>query len=146
MSMRITLELNDDQVQRLDRAARRLNQSRTEAAAQLLEAAVREYEFPHIELKDHGAGLEAFIAGTRLRVWRLAFLARDLDGDAGRIAELLNVSESQVRSALDYAAAFPEEIEAAIKQYDRDWEALPRKLAKLQAVKVTLTTADAPAT
>jgi uncharacterized protein (DUF433 family) len=114
-------------------------------ASALLERVLRLSELPHVVLRDFGAGPEAFISGTRLRVWRIAVLAREVDRDTAWIAEYLDVPERAINDALTYADAFPDEIEAAIAANDRAFEELPRRLPNLQVFTVDLTTADAPA-
>jgi hypothetical protein len=149
MSTELTLRLTDEQVRRLDReigrsdCSKRL--SRSEMAERLLEEALRLADFPFVQFRDWGAGREVFLAGTRLRVWWVVTLVRDYDGDVTKAAEHLNVRKTEIQGALDYAAAFPDEIQAAIKQRDRDWDDLPRKLPNLRGITVDLTPADAPA-
>ena len=141
----VSLRLKDQQVTQLDRLAQREGRSKSEMAAMLLERVLRLAEFPDVVLRDFGAGPEAFISGTRLRVWRIALLAREVEGNTAWIAEYLNVPERAIKDALNYAEAFPDEIEAAIAENDRAFEELPRRIPNLQVITVDLTTADAPA-
>jgi uncharacterized protein (DUF433 family) len=141
----VSLRLNDEQIEQLDRLARREGRSKAEMGAMLLERVLRLGEFPHVVLRDFGAGPEAFISGTRLRVWRIAFLARDVQGNTAWIAEHLDVPESAIKDALKYAEAFPDEIEAAIAENDRAFDELPSTLPNVKVITVDLTAADAPA-
>jgi len=62
-----------------------------------------------------------------------------------KTAEHINARPSEVQGALDYAAAFPDEIQADIEQRDRDVERVRRMFPDLRGVSVDLTAADAPA-
>lgn len=72
MSKVISLRLQDDQIERLGRLARRLNRRPTSAAQLLLEEKLREAEFPAIEFRNTAAGRGAFVRGTGLAVWEIA--------------------------------------------------------------------------
>jgi uncharacterized protein (DUF433 family) len=144
MSTHITLELTDDQIQRLDRATRNESLPRTEAAARLLELAIRQAEFPSIQFKDFGVGLEPFIVGTRLRVCRIVSLARDYEGDITSVAKHVNIPEHQIESALAYASAFPEEVERDLARNEMSFDELKRILPDLELNNVKVR-ADAPA-
>jgi uncharacterized protein (DUF433 family) len=145
MSKAIGVRLTDRQIEQLDRIARREGRSKAEMATMLLERVLRLAEFPHVVLRDFGAGPEAFVSGTRLTVWRIAILARDVQEDPAWIAGHLNVPESAIKDALNYADAFPDEIEAAIAENDRAFDELKRKLPNLEVFTVDLTATDAPA-
>jgi uncharacterized protein (DUF433 family) len=61
----------------------------------------------------------AFLQGTRLQVWWLARLARQFKGDPAAVAEHLGLPLVQVKAALNYAQAFPDEIETSIHDYEQ---------------------------
>jgi hypothetical protein len=145
MSEIVSLELTDEQIARLDRAAQRARKTRTEMAATLPEEALRLSTFPFIEPKDPAVRREAFVAGTRLRIWRIAMLAREIDNAVAWMVEHWNLREAEAKAALAYAAAFPEEMEAAIGANDVSLEELKRILPNLEVITVDLTAADAPA-
>jgi uncharacterized protein (DUF433 family) len=115
------MRLKDEQMERLRRAARRLGRSPSETAALLLEESLRRSEYPFIEFRDSPAGRQAYLQGTRIAVWHVARLARDLASDASKIAAYLEVPEVQVKAVLAYASAYAEEIDAAIS--DDEWVA-----------------------
>ena len=69
MSKVVSMRLKDEQVDRLERAARRLGRSPSEAAALLLEEALRQRDFALIEFRDSPVGRQAYVHGTRLAVW-----------------------------------------------------------------------------
>ncbi len=142
MSKVVSLRLRDEQVERLQRAARHLGRTPSEAAALLLEEGLRQREFAFVEFRDSAVGRQAYLQGTRLAVWQVAWLARDFGGDAGRVAAHLELPVTQVMAALNYAAAYPDEIEAAIEDSSR----APTDLRRLVPDLNVTTVADAPAT
>ena len=141
----ISVKLNDEQIARLDHAAQQAGQTRAEMAATLLEEAFRLAEFPFVQFRDWGAGREAFLVGTRLRIWWVARLVRELGGDTTYVAKNWDLRETEVKGAVAYAEAFPDEMEAAERANDVSIEELKRKLPNLEVFTVDLTAADAPA-
>jgi uncharacterized protein (DUF433 family) len=118
MSLMQHIEVRDEQAARLERLANRWNVSAGEAGARLLEEALRASEFPGIVFRNSPVGRQAYVAGSRLAVWEVVSLARNYVGDADKTAEHLRWDVSRVQSALDYATAFPDEINAAIAEND----------------------------
>lgn len=117
----VSLHLKDEQVERLQRAARWLGRSPSDAAALLLEEALLQRDYPFIEFRDSPAGRQAYLQGTRIAVWHVAALVQEYEGDASKTAAYLEVPEVEVRAALTYASAYPDEIDAAIA--DNAWVA-----------------------
>lgn len=136
MSKVVSMRLKDEQVDRLERAARRLGRSPSEAAALLLEEALRQRDFALIEFRDSPVGRQAYVHGTRLAVWQVASLARSFDGSAEKVAAYLEVPVTQISAALCYAAAYPDETEAAISDNACGPEALRRLIPNLEIVDV----------
>jgi uncharacterized protein (DUF433 family) len=140
MSKVISLRLKDRPLQSLQRMARRMGRTPTEAAAILLDEMLRQSEFAFIEFRDSPAGRQAFLHGTRLKVWQIVSIARDYAGGVEQTAEHLSIPTIQVAAALNYAKAYPEEIEAAIEDSDRSLEELQRLIPNLNVAG-----SDAPA-
>jgi uncharacterized protein (DUF433 family) len=132
MSKVISVRLEDEQIERLERAARELGRSTTESAALLLEESLREREFPHVEFRDSAVGRQAYIKETRVTVWQAVWIAQDYGGDVAKVAEHLGLPPTQVQDALDYAAAHPAEITEAIAAYHRAADHLRELLPNLQ--------------
>jgi uncharacterized protein (DUF433 family) len=118
MSKVVSLRLKEEQIKRLNRIAHRFNKTLTEAAAQLLEEAIRHEENPYIEFKTTMAGREAFIHASRWKIWQVVKFSEGED-DIEKIAASLDLPEHYVRAALLYAKEYPDEIQAAIE--DQDW-------------------------
>ncbi|MBI4316846.1 MAG: hypothetical protein HY675_00030 [Chloroflexi bacterium] len=86
----------------------------------VLGKALIQQDFAFIEFRDSPVGRQAYLQGTRLAIWQIASVARDFQGDVAKTAEHLDRPQVQI-AALNYAAAFPEEIQAAIA--DNEWAA-----------------------
>jgi predicted transcriptional regulator len=140
MSRVLSIRLKDDQVERLGRVAGRLGRTRSEAAAALLEEALRREQFALIEFRGTPAGRQAFLQGTRVKAWQVAWLSPAFDGDAERIAVHLGLPVILVQAGLEYAKAYPDEIAAAIANQDHSIDELRRLMPNLQVFA-----GDAPA-
>jgi uncharacterized protein (DUF433 family) len=127
MSKVVSLRLREPQVQALRRTARRLGRSPSEAAAILLDEALRQRDFAFIEFRDSAVGRQAYLQGTRLAVWQVAAVAGDYAGDSAQTAAHLGIPIVQVSAALRYAAAYAQETEAAIE----DSRCTPEEIARL---------------
>jgi uncharacterized protein (DUF433 family) len=129
MSQVLSMRLQEGQMERLRRMARRMGRTLGETGALLVEEALRRAEFGHIEFRDSPVGRQAYVQGSSLAVWEVVSLARHYDTDPARTAEHLEWPEFRVKAALNYAAAFPEEIETAIQDNAaHDWERVSRML------------------
>ncbi len=86
-------------------------------------------EFAFLDFRDSPVGRQAYIQGSSLAVWEVVMVAQSYGMDAARTAEHLCWPLLRVQAALNYAAAYPEEIEAAIRDNDAiDFRALSRML------------------
>jgi hypothetical protein len=141
----VSLRLKEQQVKQLDRLARHDRRTRSEMAALLLDEVLRESQFAYIEFKDTAVGRQAFIKGTRLKVWQVVSLVRDFEGDTAKAAAHLEEPEVWFKAAMNYAVAYPDEIDAAIEENDLSFEDLQRLLPNIELFEVDLTAADAPA-
>ncbi len=66
MPKAMTIQLPDDQAQRLQRLARRLGRTQEEAGARLIDEALRVAEFAFITFRDSAAGRQAYVQGGGL--------------------------------------------------------------------------------
>ena len=145
MSQVLSLRLREEQMERMRRLARRMNRSVGETSALLLEEALRMSEFAFIQFRDSAAGRQAYIQGMGLAVWEVVFVARSNGMDVARTAERLEWPENKVRAALNYAAAYPGEIQAALEDNDVGFDALARMLPGLQRFSADETDTSQPA-
>jgi uncharacterized protein (DUF433 family) len=138
MSKVVSLRLKDQQMERLQRAARQMGRTPSATAALLLEEALREREFAYIEFRDTVVGRQPYIRGTRLAIWQVVSLARNFDGDVDATASYLDIPKVAVQAALGYAAAFSQEIEDTIADAHPTLEELKRILPNLEVFMVDL--------
>jgi uncharacterized protein (DUF433 family) len=114
----VSMRMEESQEQRLGKMARKLGRSPSETSALLVEEGLRRSEFAFIDFRDTPTGRQAFVQGTRLAIWMVAKIARCYDNDIKKTADHLGRSALQIQAALNYAKAFPAEIESAIKDND----------------------------
>jgi len=136
MSHVVSLRLQEEQLDALRRVARCMGRTTSEAAAMLLEEALRQQRFAFVQFRDSPAGRQAYIQGTRVAVWQVVWLVRECQGDEQRVARHLGLPLIQVKAALNYADAFAEEIEAAIEHNAIDAETIRRLVPALEVLAI----------
>jgi uncharacterized protein (DUF433 family) len=115
MSEVVSLRLPDEQAKRLKRQARRMGRTPGETGRILLDEALRQIEFAHIEFRDSAAGRQAYIKGRRVQVWMVTLIASGYGNSAKKTAAHLEMPVECVQAAFEYAKAFPQEIRDAIE-------------------------------
>jgi len=74
--------------------------------------------FPHIEFREVEGNLEAYLSGSGLAIWEIAWLSRSYGGDAQAIADNHTVVGPElIEEGLQYAAEHAEEIDAEVAQH-----------------------------
>ena len=107
----------------IDEACRRTGRDFSSVANEMLAEAVKMRRIPGIVFADGASGRLARVAGTGIEVFEIVKSYRELDQDWDRLREAYHwLSEQQLRAALAYAAAYPDEIEAQLAAEDR-WSA-----------------------
>ena len=125
LSMRLPVESG----KRLKRIASRHGWTPSDASARLVEEGLRRSEFAFLDFRDSHAGRQAYLQGSTLAVWEVIFLLRSYKGNIRAVAKHLRWLEVKVRAAVNYAEAFPGEIDEAIAENDStDFQALKRML------------------
>lgn len=128
-SMVLSMRLPVESGQRLKRMANRHGWTPSDASARLVEEGLRRSEFAFIDFRDSMAGRQACIQGSTLAVWEVVLLLRSYKNNAAAVAKHLNWPEAKVRAAMNYAHAFPQEIDEALAENDAaDLESLKRLL------------------
>jgi hypothetical protein len=123
LSMRLPLE----SCKRLKRMANRHGWTPSDASARLIEEGLRRSEFAFIDFRDSSAGRQACIQGSSLAIWEISLLIRSYKGNVAAVAGHLKWPEAKVQAAVNYAKAFPQEIEAVLSDNDAaDFETLKR--------------------
>jgi hypothetical protein len=121
---------------RLKRMASRHGWTASDASARLVEEGLRRSEFAFIDFRDSPAGRQAYIQGSSLAVWEVMLLVRSHKGNAAAVAAHLHWPQAKAQAAMNYAEAFPAEIDEALAENEAiDFTALKRMLP--QAVQFT---------
>jgi hypothetical protein len=130
-SVVVSMRLSTDSGDRLRRMANRHGWTPSDASARLVEEGLRRSEFAFIDFRDSAVGRQAHIQGSTLAVWEVMLLVRSYKGDAAAVARHLAWPEAKVHAVINYAKAFPEEIEAALSENAAaDFEVLKRMLPR----------------
>jgi hypothetical protein len=136
MSRVLSLRLAERQASRLKKFARRLGRTPSETGRILLDEALRQIEFPFIEFRDSAHGRQAYVKGRRSAVWMVMLIARGYKNDPRKTSKHFEWPLELVEAAFQYAKAFPEEIEDALKDVDDfSFEEFQRSLAAARTTK-----------
>ena len=128
-SMVISMRLPAASGKRLKRMANRHGWTASDASARLVEEGLRRSEFGFIDFRDSPAGRQACLQGSTLAVWEVMLLVRSYKNNVSAVARHLKWPEGKVHAAVNYAEAFPEEINAAVAENEAtDFETLKRML------------------
>ena len=114
MSKVVSMRLKDGQMDRLQREARRQGRTPSETSALLVEEGLRREEFAFIDFRNSSVGRQAYVLGTSLAVWEVVMIADSYQRDVAATASHLGWPGVRVKAAINYANAYPQEIEDAI--------------------------------
>lgn len=115
MSKVVSTRLAEATEARLQRLARRLGKTPSETGAMLIEESLRQNEFAFIEFRNSPVGRQAYLKNSNLTVWQIMMLAEEYAFDLAKIAEHLQKPTTWIQAIFNYAEAYPEEIDLAIK-------------------------------
>jgi uncharacterized protein (DUF433 family) len=115
--------------------ARRTRRSKSAIVEALTEEAARMRRFAGIGFRGPDSSREAWVIGTALDVWEIVEAYRDF-GSVGRMLEETDLSERQLRLALAYAEAYPDEIERALAENRRPLEEFRHLYPFIQVTEV----------
>ena len=128
-SMVLSMRLPVESGRRLKRIANRHGWTPSDTSARLVEEGLRRSEFAFLDFRDSPVGRQAYIQGSTLAVWEVVFLLRSYSGNVAAVAKHLRWPEAKVGAAVNYAEAFPAEIDEATGENDAaDFETLKRIL------------------
>lgn len=114
-----SLRIPDEIAKAIEETAEASGRDFSAVANELLAEALKLRRCPGMLFADGPAGRRARIAGTGLDVWEVIATYRSLGKDRQRLQQAYHwLSESQLRAALGYYAAYPEEIERQIARND----------------------------
>jgi len=115
-SVVLSMRLPVDSGKRLKRMANRHGWTPSDTSARLVEEGLRRAEFALIDFRDSPAGRQAYLQASTLTVWEVILLVRSYKNNITAVAKHLCWPEAKVRAAVNYAEAFPEEIEEALAE------------------------------
>ena len=115
-SMVLSMRLPIASGKRLKRLARQHGWTPSDTSARLVEEGLRRSEFAFIDFRDSAVGRQAYVQGSSLAVWEVVLLVRSYGANVSRVARHLRWPELKVRAAMNYAQAFPAEIEDALSE------------------------------
>ena len=125
----ISMRLPAESGNRLKRMANRHGWTASDASARLVEEGMRRSEFAFVDFRDSVAGRQAHMQGSSLAVWEVVLLVQSYKADVAAVAAHLKWPEAKVQAAVNYARAFPEEIDGALAENEATgFEALKRML------------------
>ena len=117
-----TVRLPDDIRRQIEELVQYSGRSFSSVVNEMLEEAVRMRRLPGIVFTDGPTGRRARVAGTGLDVFEIVATYRELDRDWSRLREAYDwLGEPQLRVALAYSEAYPEEIEERLAREHR-WD------------------------
>jgi uncharacterized protein (DUF433 family) len=112
-----SLRLPDETRSAIEVDARRTGRDFSSIANEMLAEGIRMRRVPGITFGDSPLGRVALIAGTGLGVFEVVKSSREVGGDWTRLRMAYHwLTELQLRAALAYAAAYPEEIERRLAE------------------------------
>jgi len=120
-----------DTLRRLDRRAARLGKPRSNLVERYIEEGLRMDDHGGIVFVDGSAGRRPALAVYRgLDVWQVISTLHDNGGDAGATADLLAITEIDVRAALGYYAEHRAEIDGWIRANEEEAERIEAALRR----------------
>jgi hypothetical protein len=129
----VSSRLEPGQERRLTRMARHLGRTPSETGALLIEEGLRRAEFAFIDFRDSAVGRQAYIQGSSLAVWEVVWIARGYDNSVQKTAAHFEMSPLKVISALNYAKAFPNEINTVLQEHEAsDFESLSQMVPQAE--------------
>ena len=115
--------------------ARRTKRSKSAIVEALTEEAARMRRFPGIGFRGPEGSRDAWVIGSALDVWQIVEAYRDF-GSRERMLADSDLSERQLRLALAYADAYPDEVEQALAENRRPIEEFRQLYPFIQITEV----------
>ena len=115
----VSLRIPEDVRAEIEATARRSGRDFSSVAKEMLAEAIKMRRIPGIVFADGTSGRVARVAGTGIEVFEIIRALRDMDNDWERLKEAFDwLSEQQLRAAVAYASAYPEEIDERLRADD----------------------------
>jgi hypothetical protein len=114
----------DEQTEKVIEAeARRTRRTKSAVVQAFTEETARTRRFPGIAFRGDDARRRAWVIGSGLDVWEIVHMLEDFGSSAALMADV-SLSPAQVRLAVAYRDAYPDEINQAISDNRRPLEDL----------------------
>lgn len=112
-----TIRIQERTVKEIEQIAKESGKEFSSIANELLDEAVRVKRCPGIIFTEGTAGRRARIGGTGIEVWEVIATFKSVGEDFKRLHRAYHwLTEHQLRSAIGYYRAYPEDIDRLIKQ------------------------------
>lgn len=116
----VSLRIPEEARESIEEISRQAGRDFSSVANEMLSEAVKMRRIPGIVFGDSPAGRVARIAGTGIKVYGVARSYRAMDNNWEELCEAYHwLTELQLRAALAYAEAYPDEIEERIEADER---------------------------
>lgn len=118
-----SVRLEEETERLVDAEARRTRRSKSAVVEAFTEEAARTRRFPGIAFRGDDARRRAWVIGSGLDVWEVVQMVKEFESVEKLVAET-QLTPPQVRLALAYRQAYPEEVEQAIADNRRPLDEL----------------------
>jgi len=116
----VSLRIPDEVRELIQERMKESGRAFSSIANEMLMESAKMRRIPGISFMDTPSGRTAVIGGTGIKIWLLVQDYRDMDQSWERLREAYHwLSERQLRSALAYAEAFPDEIDERLREEER---------------------------
>jgi len=115
-----SLRLPQETLREIERMAQDSGKDFSAVTKDLLEEAIKMRRCPGIVFAEGASGRRARVAGTGIEVWEIIATYQSVKKDAGRLKKSYHwLSAEQLRAALAYYSAYPQEIDRQIEKNQR---------------------------
>jgi uncharacterized protein (DUF433 family) len=115
-----SLRLPQETLQEIERMAQESGKDFSSVAKDLLEEAIKMRRCPGILFAEGTSGRRARVAGSGIEVWEIIAAYQSVKKDAGRLRKSYHwLSPEQLRAALAFYSAYPDEIDRQIEKNQR---------------------------
>ncbi|MCP4578712.1 MAG: hypothetical protein GY846_20745 [Deltaproteobacteria bacterium] len=116
-SIQKSMRMPEKTVEGIQEIARQWGKEFSAVAKELLDEGIKMYRCPGIVFSEGADGRRARIAGAGIEVWEVIAIHKNTGEDFQRLRNAFDwISEIQLRSALGYYRAYPEEIDQLMAQ------------------------------
>jgi len=116
-----SLRLPQETLREIERMAQDSGKDFSAITKDLLEEAIKMRRCPGVVFVEGTSGRRARVAGTGIEVWEIIATYQSVKKDAGRLKKSYHwLSPEQLRAALAYYSAYPQEIDHQIEK-NRRW-------------------------